>query len=246
MSGNSFVDSNESTADSISHTESKSANSVSNGEANSSSIELDISLQQKEISASSTMPSVVPTHCPIPSRGNQTIIHSEPVFKIEPGTETLALVASSNETAHQFETEPGCTSIRRDQPGFIGEEPLEIQCGENTALLYVSKLCQGSKGPCILFNNEWLTPNELQYISGRETAKDWKRSIRYKGKSLKSLIARGLIKVHPPICDCLGCRISSPVVRVILLPFQHYIITVPFLVSSTSKLLVLVLKSLFV
>ena len=97
--------------------------------------------------------------------------------------------------------------------GLVTEEPLEIQCGENAALLYVSKLCQGSKGPCILFQGEWLTPNELQYISGRETAKDWKRSIRYKGKSLKSLIARGLIKVHPPICDCLGCRISSPVVR---------------------------------
>lgn len=97
--------------------------------------------------------------------------------------------------------------------GLVTEEPLEIQCGENAALLYVSKLCQGSKGPCILFQGEWLTPNELQYISGRETAKDWKRSIRYKGKSLKSLIARGMIKVHPPICDCLGCRISSPVVR---------------------------------
>ena len=102
---------------------------------------------------------------------------------------------------------------RTPADGLVTEEPLEIQCGENAALLYVSKLCQGSKGPCILFQGEWLTPNELQYISGRETAKDWKRSIRYKGKSLKSLIARGLIKVHPPICDCLGCRISSPVVR---------------------------------
>ena len=114
---------------------------------------------------------------------------------------------------------PACEAAHQDgerllaDQNLVSEEPLEIQCGENSALLYVSKLCQGSKGPCILYNNsEWLTPNELQYISGRETAKDWKRSIRYKGKSLKSLIARGLIKVHPPICDCLGCRISSPVV----------------------------------
>ena len=92
------------------------------------------------------------------------------------------------------------------------EEPLQVQCGENAALLYVSMLCQGSKGPCIFFQNEWLTPNELQYISGRETAKDWKRSIRYKGRSLKTLINRGLIRVHPPICDCRGCRISMPLV----------------------------------
>lgn len=95
---------------------------------------------------------------------------------------------------------------------LVLDEPLEIQCGEETALLFVSKLCQGSKGPCILYRSEWLTPNELQYICGRETAKDWKRSIRHKGKSLKSLIAQGFLKVHPPICDCPGCRVSSPVV----------------------------------
>ena len=121
-----------------------------------------------------------------------------------------------NDTAPKNISEPirfDVNSERTPADGLVTEEPLEIQCGENAALLYVSKLCQGSKGPCILFQGEWLTPNELQYISGRETAKDWKRSIRYKGKSLKSLIARGLIKVHPPICDCLGCRISSPVVR---------------------------------
>lgn len=103
-------------------------------------------------------------------------------------------------------------STRNAVHALIPEEPLEIQCGEKTAVLFVSKLCQGSKGPCIFYGNEWLTPNELQYICGRETAKDWKRSIRHKGKSLKSLIAQGFLKVHPPICDCPGCRVSSPVV----------------------------------
>lgn len=138
-----------------------------------------------------------------------TFSHSEPSnfsVKIEP-----------SDTGQKTIGEPlrfDVNSERSSADGLVTEEPLEIQCGENAALLYVSKLCQGSKGPCILFQGEWLTPNELQYISGRETAKDWKRSIRYKGKSLKSLIARGLIKVHPPICDCLGCRISSPVVRI--------------------------------
>lgn len=134
--------------------------------------------------------------------------HSEPSnfrVKIEPSD---AVPAKTNGEPLRFDV-----NSERTPADGVTEEPLEIQCGENAALLYVSKLCQGSKGPCILFQGEWLTPNELQYISGRETAKDWKRSIRYKGKSLKSLIARGLIKVHPPICDCLGCRISSPVVR---------------------------------
>ena len=58
----------------------------------------------------------------------------------------------------------------------------------------------------------WITPNEFQYISGRETAKDWKRSIRHHGKSMKLLLTKGILTTHPPICDCDGCRISSPVV----------------------------------
>ncbi|XP_012590003.1 PREDICTED: sterile alpha motif domain-containing protein 11, partial [Condylura cristata] len=32
-------------------------------------------------------------------------------------------------------------------------------------------------------------------------------------KSLKTLVSRGILQVHPPICDCPGCRISSPVNR---------------------------------
>ncbi|CAL8254683.1 unnamed protein product [Arctogadus glacialis] len=104
------------------------------------------------------------------------------------------------------------SSIPDFQPFFDNGEPcIEVECGENKALLYINKLCQGSKGPSIKYRGEWLTPNEFQFVSGRETAKDWKRSIRHKGKSLKTLMSKGILQVHPPICDCPGCRISSPV-----------------------------------
>ncbi|XP_043355691.1 sterile alpha motif domain-containing protein 11 isoform X8 [Dermochelys coriacea] len=104
------------------------------------------------------------------------------------------------------------SSIPDFQPFFDNGEPcIEVECGENKALLYINKLCQGSKGPSIRYRGEWLTPNEFQFVSGRETAKDWKRSIRHKGKSLKTLMSKGILQVHPPICDCPGCRISSPV-----------------------------------
>ncbi|TSN03433.1 Sterile alpha motif domain-containing protein 11 [Bagarius yarrelli] len=106
------------------------------------------------------------------------------------------------------------SSIPDFQPFFDNGEPcIEVECGENKALLYINKLCQGSKGPSIKHRGEWLTPNEFQFVSGRETAKDWKRSIRHKGKSLKTLMSKGILQVHPPICDCPGCRISSPVNR---------------------------------
>ncbi|XP_019349394.1 sterile alpha motif domain-containing protein 11 isoform X2 [Alligator mississippiensis] len=106
------------------------------------------------------------------------------------------------------------SSIPDFQPFFDNGEPcIEVECGDNKALLYIHKLCQGSKGPSIRYRGEWLTPNEFQFVSGRETAKDWKRSIRHKGKSLKTLMSKGILQVHPPICDCPGCRISSPVNR---------------------------------
>lgn len=77
-----------------------------------------------------------------------------------------------------------------------GETCIEIKCGNNDAQLYLSKLSVGSKGACIHYSGSWLTPNEFQSVSGRETAKDWKRSIRHRGKSLKMLIAKGLITVQ--------------------------------------------------
>ncbi|KAG8569110.1 hypothetical protein GDO81_014266 [Engystomops pustulosus] len=106
------------------------------------------------------------------------------------------------------------SSVPDFQPLYDQGEPcIEVECGDNKALLYIQKLCQGSKGPSIRYRGEWLTPNEFQFVSGRETAKDWKRSIRHKGKSLKTLMSKGILQVHPPICDCPGCRISSPVNR---------------------------------
>jgi len=88
---------------------------------------------------------------------------------------------------------------------------LEVTCGQNQAVLYTGRLQLGSKGTCVLFENAWLTPNEFQYVSGRETAKDWKRSIKHHGKSLKVLIAKGILSTTPPArCNCSQC-VASPV-----------------------------------
>lgn len=91
-----------------------------------------------------------------------------------------------------------------------GELRLEVTCGQNQAVLYTGRLQLGSKGTCVFFENAWLTPNEFQYVSGRETAKDWKRSIKHHGKSLKVLIAKGILSTTPPArCDCGQCGNSS-------------------------------------
>lgn len=97
---------------------------------------------------------------------------------------------SINEEVNLVDSEDYIITIIED-----GETIMDVECGTNKAKLTLEKLWQGSKGQCIDFQGSWLTPNEFQYVSGRETAKDWKRSIRHQGKSIKLLLSKGYIKV---------------------------------------------------
>lgn len=93
-------------------------------------------------------------------------------------------------------------------PGGEEAHAIDVECGANKASLHLERVQMGSKGACVLFDAAWITPNEFQFVSGRETAKDWKRSIKHGGKSLKILLARHLVSFRPPFCICEGC---SPV-----------------------------------
>ena len=77
------------------------------------------------------------------------------------------------------------------------EKCIEVECGRNKAILFLSKLNSGSNGRCVYFKDSWLTPNEFQYVSGRQMAKDWKRSIKHNGHCLKLLLLGNLIQPSP-------------------------------------------------
>ncbi len=91
---------------------------------------------------------------------------------------------------------------------------LAVMCGVNEALVHLDRLKQGSKGACVMYEGRWLTPNEFQALSGRQTAKDWKRSIRHSGKTLKWLLKNGVLSLEPPLCRCDKCG-GTLVVRLI-------------------------------
>ena len=93
--------------------------------------------------------------------------------------------------------------------GDEGRTILQVECGQNKAVLHLDKLCQGSKGACVLFDDAWMTPNEFQAASGRELAKDWKRSIKHHDKSLKLLIIKCFLFLDPAVCRCEHCVPSS-------------------------------------
>lgn len=80
-----------------------------------------------------------------------------------------------------------------------------MSCAENEAKFYLKRFARGSVGKCILFRGRWLTPNEFQTISGRKSSKDWKRSIRLRGRILKEFIAQGLFQEHAKTCVCKIC-----------------------------------------
>jgi len=87
---------------------------------------------------------------------------------------------------------------------------LPVTCGPRHAELVLNRLESGSRGACVRQSNGlWLTPNEFQLISGRGNAKDWKRSIRHHGHSLKSLTEQGLLSLaSPPLCICQYCDVQ--------------------------------------
>ena len=84
-------------------------------------------------------------------------------------------------------------------------EFIVITCAENEAKLYKERFGRGSIGRSVLFRSRWLTPNEFQAVSGRQSSKDWKRSIRLRGRCLKEYINDGLFKEHEKSCTCKVC-----------------------------------------
>ena len=113
------------------------------------------------------------------------------------GEKKLENLADRSETMKNRKGDSdGTVSSLLSTKTVAGETCLDIDCGSNKAVLYLSKMCLGSKGSCILFKGSWLTPNEFQFVSGRENAKDWKRSIRHNGSSLKLLFTKDLLKIQ--------------------------------------------------
>ena len=98
---------------------------------------------------------------------------------------------------------------------------LAVMCGMNEALVHLDRLKQGSKGACVVYEGRWLTPNEFQALSGRQTAKDWKRSIRHNGKTLKWLLKNGILSLDPPGCRCDKCG-GTLTVRMCILLIRDY------------------------
>lgn len=84
-------------------------------------------------------------------------------------------------------------------------EVFPIRCKTTSAELYRSKLGSGGRGRCVKYKDKWYSPSEFEQVCGRGSSKDWKRSIKYGGKSLQSLIDEGTLTPHATNCSCTVC-----------------------------------------
>lgn len=84
-------------------------------------------------------------------------------------------------------------------------EVLPVRCKTTTAELFKARLGSGGRGRCIRHKDSWYTPSEFENLCGRGSSKDWKRSIRYGGRSLQALIDDGVLTPHATSCTCSAC-----------------------------------------
>lgn len=87
----------------------------------------------------------------------------------------------------------------------LNMDVLPVRCKTTTAELFKSKLGSGGRGRCIRYKDNWFTPSEFENHCGRGSSKDWKRSIRYGGRSLQALIDDGVLTPHATSCTCSAC-----------------------------------------
>lgn len=69
---------------------------------------------------------------------------------------------------------------------------LPVRCKNTSAELHKARFGSGGRGRCIKLGNSWYTPSEFEALCGRASSKDWKRSIRFGGRSLQTLIDEGI------------------------------------------------------
>ncbi|XP_034828478.1 deformed epidermal autoregulatory factor 1-like [Maniola hyperantus] len=82
---------------------------------------------------------------------------------------------------------------------------IPVRCKNTSAELHKQRLGSGGRGRCIKYGMEWYTPSEFEALCGRASSKDWKRSIRFGGRSLQALIDEGILTPHATSCTCGAC-----------------------------------------
>jgi hypothetical protein len=134
--------------------------------------------------------------------------NSRPVWQRKESSTSGSSESGSSSSGEESSSSSSADSTSRDSSLWVEDkfgQHLLVTCAENDAKFYKNRFARGSIGKCVQFRGRWITPNEFQAISGRQSSKDWKRSIRLNGRCLKEYIGDGLFKEHEKTCSCKIC-----------------------------------------
>ncbi|CAB3980402.1 deformed epidermal autoregulatory factor 1 homolog [Paramuricea clavata] len=128
------------------------------------------------------------------SQISQGILQAEEGYKTpEPGQVTVNVPVSQ------------AAQARAKWQEAMNSDILIVRCREEVGEMHKNKLGSGGRGKCVKHNGNWYTPSEFEALCGRASSKDWKRSIRYGGRTLQCLIEEGIIMPHALSCTCSTC-----------------------------------------
>lgn len=111
----------------------------------------------------------------------------------------------SNEDASSSTTPPSRAASARSWTETALMPVLPVRCKNTSAELHKHRFGSGGRGRCIKYGMKWLTPSEFEAMCGRASSKDWKRSIRFGGRSIQALIDEGILAPHATSCTCGAC-----------------------------------------
>ncbi|XP_013183574.1 deformed epidermal autoregulatory factor 1 isoform X2 [Amyelois transitella] len=114
-------------------------------------------------------------------------------------------VSASNHEDNGAPAVPARIATPRSWAETANMPVLPVRCKNTSAELHKLKFGSGGRGRCIKYGVNWYTPSEFEAICGRASSKDWKRSIRFGGRSIQALIDEGILTPHATSCTCGAC-----------------------------------------
>ncbi|KAK7107894.1 hypothetical protein V1264_015729 [Littorina saxatilis] len=131
------------------------------------------------------------------------VIHDQSIAQLEAGLKTPTTPLPPPTPATPLSKEKG---FRYTWDDSVHASVLPIRCKNTNGELHKAKFGSGGRGKCIKsVDGQWYTPNEFEALAGRASSKDWKRSIRYGGRTLQCLIEDGILHPHATSCTCAAC-----------------------------------------
>ncbi|XP_067142326.1 deformed epidermal autoregulatory factor 1 homolog isoform X2 [Centruroides vittatus] len=116
------------------------------------------------------------------------------VLKAQPSTPSPTPLGTNGDKKFKYNWDPS-----------VHDSVLPVRCRNVSGELHKNRFGSGGRGRCIKVGENWYTPSEFEALCGRGNSKDWKRSIRYAGRTLQCLIEEGILQPHATSCTCTAC-----------------------------------------